>query len=61
MLDILTNFLQASQLYRQYQNASRQNADNPDSPSTPMETLIRLLSPEQQETFQQYQNMFQQT
>lgn len=59
MLDILTNFLQASQLYRQYQNASRQNADNPDGPESPMETLIHLLSPEQQETFQQYQNLFQ--
>lgn len=61
LLDVLTNFLQASQLYRQYQNASRQNADNPDNPLNPMETLFHLLSPEQQETFAQYQTLFQQT
>lgn len=59
LLDVLTNFLQASQLYRQYQNASRQASDNPDGSLNPMETLIHLLSPEQQETFLQYQNLFQ--
>ena len=59
LLDILTNFLQASQLYRQYQNASRQNPDSPDSPSNPMEALFHLLSPDQQETFLQYQTLFQ--
>lgn len=59
MLDILSNFLQASQLYRQYQNASRQNTDNPDNPLNSMETLLHLLSPEQQEAFTQYQNLLQ--
>lgn len=59
LLDMLSNFLQASQLYRQYQNASRQNTDSTPGSTGPMETLLHLLSPEQQETFYQYQNLFQ--
>ena len=59
MLDVLSNFFQASMLYRQYQAMNK--SDPEQSGPSPMENLLHLMTPEQQDTFYQYQTLFNQT
>ena len=59
MLDVLSNFFQASMLYRQYQAMNQ--SDPEQSGPSPMENLLHLMTPEQQDTFYQYQTLFNQT